>query len=172
MFIFPDNERLFTCYGQSCKHRTDRFGDKTNYFESPGYPRQYQNRNFILYMLYIPGVNLILFEFDPLAYGLEDYKDIVEVGPGLEYDWSDPTKTLYVFSDMHATVSRGNGVFTPRSFTIQSDSVWMVFSTDRNVIFSGWRLYWSIPGRLYFQIITLISICIFFTHWLFNMNKV
>ena len=159
MFIYPDNRYLRHCYGQSCIHPTDRFGNKTNYFESPSYPQLYEDRLRALYLLYIPGVNRILFEFDPLAYGIEDNRDELYVGAGLEFYFQDllgkigTPERIYFFENVNATVYRGNGVFTPRSFIIQGDSVWIYFLTNKQLAFSGWRLYWSIPGRLCFQII-------------------
>lgn len=121
-----------------------------NYFESPGYPQLYADRIRVLYLLYLPGVSEIRFDFDPLAFGIENNKDELHVGPGLQFVFEEltvRTPGINFFENVNATVPRGNGVLTPGSFVIQGDSAWMYFLTDKNIMFPGWRLSWTIPGK-------------------------
>ncbi|XP_072049558.1 uncharacterized protein [Amphiura filiformis] len=141
-----DNRFLNSCYGATCVDRVDRFGNPFNYFESPGYPGLYPNRLRALYLLYIPGVTEICLDFDQTAFDVENNKDELYVGPGLQFDFKDlggrsyTPPEIYFFENKNIT----NGGRTPQNFCIPSDTIWMYFLTDYGIMLNGWRLYWRI----------------------------
>ncbi|XP_072051694.1 uncharacterized protein [Amphiura filiformis] len=143
-----DNRYITQCYGSACKRSIDDLGRPSNYFESLNYPQVYTDRLRALYLLYLPGVAEICFTFDQTAFGIENDKDELYVGPGLEFDYERDIQStnspdeVYFFEDR--TVPAGRTV--PNDFCIPSDTVWMFFLTDKNIELPGWRLYWSVEG--------------------------
>ncbi|XP_072051695.1 uncharacterized protein [Amphiura filiformis] len=145
--VATDNRYITTCYGSACKRSIDELGRPSNYFESLNYPQVYIDRLRALYLLYLPGVAEICFTFDQSAFGIENDKDELYVGPGLEFDFGDLAAAnspdgIYFFEDR--TVPAGRTA--PNDFCIPSDTVWMYFLTDKNIQGPGWRLYWSVEG--------------------------
>ncbi|XP_072018428.1 uncharacterized protein [Amphiura filiformis] len=129
-----DNQQLITSYGSN---------SGVEYFESANYPGNYNDRARVLYLLFVPGATSITITFDS-QFGIEENKDELYVGRGLEFDFgqldsfNDPANDKYFFE----------GRTRPDSFTINSDAVWVYFLTDKNnndMTYQGFRLRWSVP---------------------------
>ncbi|XP_072172386.1 uncharacterized protein [Diadema setosum] len=123
-----DGQEIFTCYGDSCRSGT---------FSSVNYPGLYNNRYRALYLLYIPGATSITFTFSPV-FDIEEFKDELYVGAGLQYsdsqlDGIGSPPDWYFFE----------GSVQPDSFTIQGDTAWMYFGTDKNIQRNGFEISWN-----------------------------
>lgn len=134
---------LITCYGNDCS---------SGFFESKNYPNEYPNRYSAVYLLYIPGATRISFNFTgDGGFGLESFKDELYVGPGLTFSRDD-------ISDNGTAVTSGtvrffdnrtlNGQRYPPPFSLQTDTVWFYFASDKNLVFNGWQLSWTSIGKL------------------------
>ena len=150
LWIFLDARTVITCYGSNCIRRVNELGQPFNYYESPDYPQLYEDRLRIQYLLYLPGVAEICFEFDQQAFGIEDNKDELYVGPGLSFtfdqlDGQNTSPEIFFFENRDR-----NGV-TPDDFCVPSDTVWMYFLTDKNIMEPGFRLFWNVAGEFTFD---------------------
>ena len=102
----------------------------------------------IQYLLYIPGAAKICFKFDQQAFGIEDNKDELYVGPGLEFSFDqlqgqNTSPEIFFFENMDVAPMN----VTPDNFCIPSDTIWMYFLTDKNIMMPGFRLFWEIEGE-------------------------
>ena len=77
---------------------------------------------------------------------IEIRKDELYIGVGLEYQQSQlnfrsepPNKYFF------------EGFTVPDDFSLATDTAWMLFITDRNIEFSGFRISWSANGELPFE---------------------
>ncbi|XP_071824330.1 uncharacterized protein [Apostichopus japonicus] len=130
---------LQTCYGCS-----------QNFFTSINYPNNYEDRRGDVYLLFIPGALEIQFSFDGI-FDVEELKDDLFVGAGLEFDNTDiEIRTLgpsgsggnlvYFFDNRLRNQAQPS---RPDPFSIPGDSAWIYFNTDRNIVGSGFRLTWQ-----------------------------
>ncbi|XP_071819452.1 uncharacterized protein [Apostichopus japonicus] len=127
-----DIDEIFTCYGSGCE---------TGSFSSPGWPTEvYSSRYGGLYLLYIPGAQRIDFTFNS-PFAIESLKDELYVGPGLSFTQSQ-LDGLTVPNDHY--FFEGSNI--PAGFSIESDTVWMAFLTDKNVQLTGFQIQWSSFG--------------------------
>lgn len=132
-FLSLDIDEIFTCYGSGCE---------TGSFSSPGWPTEvYSSRYGGLYLLYIPGAQRIDFTFNS-PFAIESLKDELYVGPGLSFTQSQ-LDGLTVPNDHY--FFEGSNI--PAGFSIESDTVWMAFLTDKNVQLTGFQIQWSSFGR-------------------------
>lgn len=140
-FRFADDISFEICNGEWCKRRQNGLGGNLNFFESPGYPASYGNREVVIYFLYIPNVQKICFSFDETHFRLEMFKDALDVGPSPSFYEIQQVREYFI---THESVQPTTG--TPDDFCINSDLVWILFSTNRNSVYNGWRLFWHVAG--------------------------
>ncbi|XP_071814131.1 uncharacterized protein [Apostichopus japonicus] len=134
---------FITCYGDLCRSGT---------FESQGYPNLYPNQWEATYLLYVPGASRIDFEFvGEGGFGIEGFKDELYVGTGLLFS-DDLIRTVNVsmavvdgidvrFFDNVTSLEPGRTF--PSPFSLETDTAWLYFRTDKNLRFNGWRLQWN-----------------------------
>lgn len=131
--LFSDIDEIFTCYGPGCE---------TGSFSSPGWPTQvYANRYGALYLLYIPNAARIDFTFSS-PFAIETLKDELYVGPGLSFT-QDQLDGQTVENDHYFF----EGSAIPAGFSVESDTVWMAFLTDKNVQLNGFQINWASVGK-------------------------
>ena len=130
LFSFLDNHVIQT-----------RYGSPSGYFESPNWPDDYGKNIGTLYLLYIPGATKITFEFSS-PFGIEENKDELYIGAGLEYDKLDGQSK----KSIQKYFFEGRNV--PPSFTINSNTAWVYFYADKNnnnMTYEGFRVSWTTP---------------------------
>lgn len=102
-------------------------------FSSPGFPTNYPNGYSQMYQLYIQTATSISFSFH--ATFSIDVNDELYVGIGLTV----PTTFQLVDGILH----QFSGSVTPNAFTLNTDTVWMLFRTDDVGFSNGWQLQWT-----------------------------
>ncbi|XP_071824175.1 uncharacterized protein [Apostichopus japonicus] len=131
-------ESFITCYGDSCS---------TGSFQSLNYPNLYEDRWTAIYLLYIPRASRIDFTFTgDGGFGIETLKDELYVGTGLSFSSNDFTGVDIVDGNRVVRFfdnSTLNGQTYPPPFSFETDSVWLYFLTDKNIMFNGWQLSWT-----------------------------
>lgn len=126
VIVFSDSlsqsERCFN-WPTDCRETT---------FASPNYPQPYISNFRKLYQIFVPTATSISLEFEPL-FRVEEGGDFVAIGTGFQIpnDFTDPSILLF------------DGNVTPSQVTLQSDAVWIYFSTDASTELPGWKLQWS-----------------------------
>ncbi|PIK48268.1 putative fibropellin-3-like [Apostichopus japonicus] len=137
-------QSFITCYGDSCS---------TGSFQSLNYPNLYEDRWTAIYLLYIPRASRIDFTFTgDGGFGIETLKDELYVGNGLSFSSNDFTEADIVDGNRVVRFfdnSTLNGKRYPPPFSFETDSVWLYFLTDKNIMLNGWQLKWTSTGLYY-----------------------
>lgn len=161
-------DSFITCYGNDCR---------TGTFQSVNYPDNYVDRWMAAYLLFIPGATRIEFTFTGSAgFGVETHKDELYVGTGLTFSLNDFTgadiletdRTIRFFDN---STLKGN-VYPP-GFSLETDSVWLYFLTDKNLEFSGWQLSWTSTGLYHITVTSQIYVIVYASrrkNWKINIT--
>ncbi|XP_033106905.1 IgGFc-binding protein-like [Anneissia japonica] len=116
-----------SCTGPECS---------TGCFESPNFPNPYNSSYNMLYFVTYQGASNLFFRCNPL-FEIEKYRDALFFGPG-----NDPPTLNDLNEGIAYPIQLFDGDTAPKDFSVEGDSAWFLFSTDRFVELSGWRCCW------------------------------
>ena len=111
----------------------------TNSFQSPNYPNTYNFRYNTFYQLYIPSATSITLTFDNFFQVEESDKDDLYIGTGLAL----PDDIFSFNGSTDGFPRKFAGMMAPLPQTLDSDTIWILFATDKNIEFGGWRVTWT-----------------------------
>ena len=111
----------------------------TQSFSSPNYPNPYPDRYEKLYQLYVPSATSITLTFQEL-FSVEANKDELYIGTGLGFD---PLRGFGNFVTIPGQQYFFEGTEAPNPITLNTDTIWIYFLTDKNNMREGWSLSWT-----------------------------
>ena len=104
---------------------------------SPNYPNLYRTRDSCVYFIKVPGAQQITLYVTDLD--TENFKDVLEYGIGNKVSWDD------ILGDLQGELTSQNVL--PDPITVQSDTMWFHWFTDRTgYVGRGFRLVYT-TGR-------------------------
>ncbi|XP_063962076.1 fibropellin-3-like [Lytechinus pictus] len=103
------------------------------FFSSPAFPNNYPNGFSQMYQLYIQTATSIRLSFQ-VTFSI-DVDDKLYVGIGLTV----PTS----FQPVDGILHQFSGSVVPNAFSLNTDTVWMLFRSDATGSANGWQLQWT-----------------------------
>ncbi|XP_071943795.1 uncharacterized protein [Antedon mediterranea] len=125
-------------HGQNCDENSFTECQESHYGEvgelfSPNFPEPYDSRDNCLYFIKVPSASHVVLNFS--VFDVEDFKDSLEIGAGPLADYDLPD---VVYLEGHEV---------PPPLEVESNQVFFIWNTDRNLVFQGWHIkYTSVEG--------------------------